>query len=422
VELLIKPFNGVSLNESLLKLFNEPFNESLLKLFNEPFNESLLKPFDEPFDESLLKPFDERSLLKLFNEQLLLKLFNEPLPIKLFNEPLIKLLDEPSRNEPLNQPPRCEPPPFRPRDAESARAELQHLVARAPEVVGQPGSRWTLKTVRAACRWMAEMSLSGVCRTLKRFGIRLKRGRDHVHSPDVHYVEKLADIIAAMEEAINSDGRVVIVFLDEFSFYRQPILGRDYCAIGRKTQPLAERSLQSDRSGRIIGGLNALSGQTTSLIASKIGLNQMVKFWQELCAAYPEAEVIYVVVDNWPIHFHPDVLAALEPQRTSWELKTPPSWPTEPSPRAKRLNLPIQLLPLPTYASWCNPIEKVWRWLKQELLSLHRYADDWPTLKQKVKEFLDRFRNGSEELLRYVGLTPNSKLFGALFAQRASPT
>ena len=417
---LLVPRNGLLVSEPGLKFLNEPLIESMLKLFNEPLLKLLKEPFGEPLLKLLNGSLQSHPPIELFNEAP----HGEPL-IKLFNETLldkapIESFVESSRGEPPNEPPGGEP--SWPGDAESAKAELQHLVARAPEVLGQPGSRWTLKTVRAACRWMGEMSLSGVCRTLKRFGIRLKRGRDHVHSPDVHYVEKLADIIAAMEEAINSDGRVVIVFLDEFSFYRQPLSGRNYCVIGRKTQPLAERSLQSDRSGRIIGGLNALSGQTTSLIASKISLNQMVKFWQELCAAYPEAKVIYVVVDNWPVHFHPDVLAALEPQRTSWELKTPPSWPTEPSPRAKRLNLPIQLLPLPTYASWCNPIEKVWRWLKQELLSLHRYADDWPTLKQKVKEFLDRFRNGSEELLRYVGLTPNSKLFGALFAQRASPT
>ena len=45
--------------------------------------------------------------------------------------------------------------------------------------------------------------------------------------------------------------------------------------------------------------------------------------------------------------------------------------------------LPIQLVPLPTYASWCNPIEKLWRQLRQELLHLHRFADrfrstQWP--------------------------------------------
>jgi hypothetical protein len=242
-----------------------------------------------------------------------------------------------------------------------------------------------------------------------------------VHSPDLHYLEKLADILQALQAVIHSDGRLVMVFLDELSFYRQPTLARDWGLIGRRHLPLAERSFKSNTCGRIIGGLNATTGQTQTLMASQIGRTQLVKFWQVLHQAYPQAAVIYVVVDNWPVHFHPDVLAALAPQRTRWELKTPASWPTEPSPRARRLALPIQLLPLPTYASWCNPIEKLWRWLQQEVLHLHRHAGDWPQLKAKIQDFLDRFREGSVELLRYVGLTENSKLFGALFAQKARP-
>jgi len=275
--------------------------------------------------------------------------------------------------------------------------------------------------VRAACAWLKQRSLACVWHTLQKCSLRLKRSRDHVHSPDLHYVEKLADIVQALEAALGSDGRIIVVFADELSFFRQPTAARDWCVIGARRQPLAERSLRSDTCGRLVGGLHALTGQTTSLIASKLGIAQLVKFWQALRAAYPAAEVIYVVIDNWPVHFHPDVLAALEPQRTRWELRTPPNWGREPSAKAQRLNLPLQLLPLPTYASWCNPIEKLWRWLKQELLHLHRAADDWPQLKAQIQEFLERFREGSAELLRYVGLTPKSKLFGALFAQQASP-
>ena len=94
----------------------------------------------------------------------------------------------------------------------------------------------------------------------------------------------------------------------------------------------------------------------------------------------------------------------------------------EPSAKARRLNLPIQLLPLPTYASWCNPIEKLWRWLKQGVLHLHRYANDWQLLKQKTKEFLDQFEQTSADLLRYVGLTESSKLYGAVLAAKPPKT
>jgi len=270
--------------------------------------------------------------------------------------------------------------------------------------------------VRQACRWLKPLTLSGVYKVLDRLGIALKRGRDYVHSPDLNYVAKLADIVKVLKLAARSGGGVVIAFADQFTFYRQPSLARDYCQVGSIYQPRAGRSHKADISGRVMGALDAISGKTTITMANKITVPQMIVFLQTLRAAYPKAAVIYLVVDNWPVHFHPDVLAAMETQKTRWELKTPPSWPTEPSPKAKRLNLPIQLLPLPTYASWCNPIEKLWRLLSQELLHLHTLADDWPTLKQKITEFLNRFRKGSKKLLRYVGLTPNSKIYGAVLA------
>lgn len=257
-------------------------------------------------------------------------------------------------------------------------------------------------------------------RTLKGFGLHFKRSRDHVHSPDVHYLEKLADIVTALPAAVPSDGRLILVFGDQFSFYRQPTGARDWCHSGATHQPLAQRSHQRDTCGRIGGGLNGLTGQTTTRMASKITVSQLVSFYQDLCRTYPEAETIYLVLDNWPVHFHPDVLAALAPQQTRWEMKTPPSWPTAPSAKAKSLQLPIQLLPLPTYASWCNPIEKLWRKLQQELLHLHRDAQDWSVLKEKIKAWLAKFEQDSAELLRYVGLTEHAKLYGALF--RTSPT
>ena len=68
--------------------------------------------------------------------------------------------------------------------------------------------------------------------------------------------------------------------------------------------------------------------------------------------------------------------------------------------------LPIKILQLPTYAPWTNPIEKLWRWVRQTVIHLHGLSDDWDTLKQRVCDFILSFRRGSNELLRYVGLLP----------------
>ena len=68
--------------------------------------------------------------------------------------------------------------------------------------------------------------------------------------------------------------------------------------------------------------------------------------------------------------------------------------------------MPIQLATLPTYASWENPIEKLWRYGKQEVLHLHRWAEQLEELRRQFLAFLGRFVAGSEPLLRYVGLRP----------------
>ena len=100
----------------------------------------------------------------------------------------------------------------------------------------------------------------------------------------------------------------------------------------------------------------------TALQRNKITIAALVGFYQQLRQAYPLAQTIYVVLDNWPVHYHPDVLAALQPQQTPFPLKTPASWShVKPKARYKTLNLPIQLIPLPTYASWLNPIEGLWK-------------------------------------------------------------
>lgn len=237
---------------------------------------------------------------------------------------------------------------------------------------------------------------------LARAGLRWKRGRDHVRSPDPDYQEKLAYLACVTALVATAPRGAVLLYLDEVTYYRQPSLAAGY-APARSADPRAERSTRSDTTTRVIGALDAHTGRVVADQRTRIGVPALIRFYQTLAAAYPGRR-IYLVLDNWPIHYHPDVLAALEPQAARGWFRTPPSWPTEPSPRAKRLTLPIQLIPLPTYAPWANPIEKLWRWLKQDVLHLHRLADHLPVLRALVLDFLARFEHASPELLRYVGL------------------
>jgi len=133
-------------------------------------------------------------------------------------------------------------------------------------------------------------------------------------------------------------------------------------------------------------GITALTGQVNYLDGYIVGRQQVIQFYSRLDRAYPEVDLIYVIQDNWNIHTHPDVLTALVDY-----------------PRIK----PVWL---PTYAPWLNPIEKLWRWVRQDVLKMHRWVEDWPQVKQRVPHFLAQFAHGSAALLRYVGLKGKGKL------------
>lgn len=75
-----------------------------------------------------------------------------------------------------------------------------------------------------------------------------------------------------------------------------------------------------------------------------------------------------------------------------------------PEVRAALAEHGLTALFLPTYASWLNPIEMLWRWLKQDVLHLHRLAHQLDVLRRKVADFLDQFQYGSPALLHYVGI------------------
>lgn len=280
------------------------------------------------------------------------------------------------------------------------------MVRRAPLHFGHKQSRWQLSTILASCSWLRLTSLPGLCRLLQRLGISYQRGRDYVHSPDPHYQAKLDRLEQLRLRAFYAPDEHVFLYLDEMSFYRQPSLSNAYEAQGGP-QPLAYRSHRSNTAARILAALNAITGAVHYRQRTHIDTATLAAFWSDLRTAYPAANTIYVVVDNWPVHFHPDVLAPLVPQSLPFPPTLPPNWPSQPQRHSRADLLPIQLISLPTYASWLNPIEKLWRWLRQDVLHLHRLADNWPELKLAVASFLDRFALGSTALLRYVGLLPN---------------
>ncbi len=249
---------------------------------------------------------------------------------------------------------------------------------------------WRLRSIRQAIPRLHNYSLSGVWRLLRRAGLKLRTAQVQHYSPDPDYQAKEAYLLQCLRQCAQHPEHTVLVFLDEMGYYRWPQPTAVWAPTAPAVVPSTECQGTKQQQWRMIGALNAHSGQVDYLDAYVVGRAKVIEFYRHLEQRYHWASHIYVVQDNWSIHGHDDVLAALATLPT-----IEPVW-------------------LPTYAPWLNPIEKLWRWLKQSVIKMHRLAADWPELRRRVNAFLDQFANGSAELLQYVGLAGKGKLAQAI--------
>lgn len=253
------------------------------------------------------------------------------------------------------------------------RAKIETLLQQMPS---EEHSRWRLQDLM---KFIPQVkSRSGMWRMLHKLGFGYRRSWSHQISPDPWAAAKLEWIAAVEARAQQQPDRFVVLWLDELTFYRLPSTSRSWCKRSGRAQK-ARLTAGHNTVARVVGALNASTGQCDYWLRSKIGEGELCRFYTYLRQQYPFAQEIYVIQDCWPVHFLPSVCAAAVAQG-------------------------ITLVALPTYASWRNPIEKLWRWLKQSVLHMHPWADQWLRLKQAVLLFLDRFRAPNLALLRYVGL------------------
>ena len=306
-----------------------------------------------------------------------------------------------------NKPGRGRKPAFFPKSPEEAEAELLEAIGQDPGLVNAQQTRWTLCSLGENVPWLEGLSLPGIHQIFSRLGVSYKRAREYVRSPDTDYADKLSRIKAALEAARENPETYVVVYQDEFGFRLQPTLAKDWAETGTKS-PLARQSYLPQETCYGIGALNPHTGDVVYQQVKSCTVVALHAFYTQIRQRYPNVERIYLVQDNRAIHFHANLMAALLPQTTAFVKPVPPNWSDKQSKKIGELEkLPIEILQLPTYAPWTNPIEKLWRWARQSVIHLHRLSNDWMALQEKVINFMEQFKDGSQELLHYVGLLPN---------------
>jgi DDE superfamily endonuclease len=254
------------------------------------------------------------------------------------------------------------------------------MIGASPHQRGEKRSRWWLAGIRHHIPWLQGKALSTVWRWLDRLDVVYKRGRRAVHSPDPDYDGKLAAVAHIWQQVRQEPQRWVLLYLDELTYYRRPSVAHGYAQRGQDAVR-AQQGWGSNTRRRIAAVLDVMTGQVIARQSARCGRHELIALYRQIQTAYPQAERIFIVQDNWPVHFHADIQLALQ-------------------------NTRLELRYLPTYAPWTNPIEKLWRWLYQDVLHLHSWADDWLGLQMTVSNWLSQFAHGSLDLLRYVSLYP----------------
>lgn len=285
---------------------------------------------------------------------------------------------------------------------------VRQMLMASPEHYGYARTRWTLAMLSRELRkqfasWSlheCHYSIGATWQLLKRLRIRHRRSQPHMRSPDPEYVAKEArcqDLLTRAKEQ-----KIRLFYLDEATYHRIPTPAKAWQPM-ELGQPRAEQGNKSDSTLRVAGLLDARTGRVVYEMRNRLSIPTFQDLFQHVVQLYPD-ETLYIVTDNWSIHFHADVLAMMIEQPHKAEFKRPKGWSDTPKPTTRRRNLPIILVPLPTYSPWLNPIEKLWGKSRRDISHLHRFAEDIDQLRQRLHAFFAQFKDGSSDLLQTVGL------------------
>lgn len=265
-------------------------------------------------------------------------------------------------------------------DLHSAAAQVQAVCYRSPLLSDLPRSRWSLALLQQSLAWWADKSLSGLSKLLKRMHVSYKRGRLAVHSPDLQYEVKLARIRQAYQQMQHDPTHVVLLYLDEHLVGRYPTLARCYSSTGAPGM-LARQYAGYNSMLRLVGCLDAATGAVFAKRYGSVTVDNFLTFLQRVEEQYPNAEVIYIALDNWSVHVNERVLPALQARQSK-----------------------IQLLFQPTYAPWTNPMEKVWLRFNEDVSHMHPHWAKWQPWRLRIDDWIAKVRPASEAMLSATGL------------------
>lgn len=247
----------------------------------------------------------------------------------------------------------------RPAKADDALKEnLEQCLRTCPSALGYLATVWTavlLVTHLAGQGW--QVSCSTVRRALHDLGYRWHRSRLAVTRRDLEGSLKMGLIARAIWNVQPGDH---IFSVDESEFKLLPVLRATWFKVAHA---LRIPTPDYNASVWVFGAVEVFQGQWLSGLYDRLTAANLVAFLEQVWTACPTGH-IWLILDHAPAHTVNRVAAWLE------------------------AHLRMTILWLPKYAFHINPIERIWREMKDKVVANHCYAT-LAALHQAVRRYLD---------------------------------
>lgn len=225
--------------------------------------------------------------------------------------------------------------------SEQARRQIQLIARCCPRDLGLPFSAWSLSKLAehaVASGVVASISRESVRQILPAGGVSWQATKTWKASADPGFIPKMRRVLDLYDHP-PADGRVICA--DELGpLNLQPRPGHAWRAAGH---PVRLRATYHRTGGarHMIAALDLATGKICYRIRARKRWRECSSFLRLLRQRWP-AQKLYVIVDNFSPHKHPQV--------TGWTAASD-----------------VELVFLPTYASWLN-------WIEPEFAALRYFA------------------------------------------------
>jgi transposase len=261
-------------------------------------------------------------------------------------------------------------PLFAPQQVE----EIAAVLDTDPTTHGLSGAGWTLKKLR---RWFFDKVKRLPSRSLlhkvlhtagwswKKCKKLLGKGRPEDRAAFVKRLRELYDQVCS--------GEVILVYIDEAHIHRDLDLGYTWGRLGRRVWRVSGCAPLSDRINWY-GAFNFSDGRCLIWNEGNCRKEQTAEFLQRVDDWLPKGgRRVVIIWDNAPWH------------KAGWVQQA-------------AADLGFELVRLPSYSPDLNPIEGLWKWMREEVTQ-HRYYDTMRGLFLACIEFVNRINADDLEMI-----------------------